>query len=101
MNGHAAAGAGAPVAGYSSGVLDWDMAELDAILSSSPDLSPTHVSPPAERLPEEAEGSDDLDLSPIEDREGKSYTALSTFSYLKCEWNSVMMNFLHLSKSLK
>ena len=70
MNAHATAGAGAGVAGYSSGVLDWDMAELDAILTSSPDLSPTHTSPPTERR-DEAEGSDDLDLSPIEDREGK------------------------------
>ena len=80
MNGHAAAGAGAPVAGYNSDVLDWDMAELDAILSSSPDMSPTHVSPPAERSEEEAEGSDALDLSPIEDREGKSHLTSSAFS---------------------
>ena len=68
MNGHTAAGVGA-VGGYSSGVLDWDMAELDAILSSSPDLSPTHVSPPTERQ-DEPEGSDELNLSSIEDREG-------------------------------
>ena len=59
--------------GYSSGVLDWEMAELDAILSSSPDLSPIHVSPPTEKVTEKVTLStlDDLNLRPTEDREGK------------------------------
>ncbi len=49
------------------------MAELDAILSSSPDLSPIHVSPPAEKVNEKVTLSthDDLNLRPTEDREGK------------------------------
>ncbi len=62
------------------------MAELDAILSSSPDLSPIHVSPPAEKVTEKVTLSthDDLNLRPTEDREGKFGLALFFVSFIKC-----------------
>lgn len=60
------------VGDYSSEAVDWDLDELDAIFTSSPDASPPREESPSppERQDEEAEGSDQPDLSPIEDRQG-------------------------------